>query len=57
MRLAGVRPGMALADAQRVKDLECEVKDPRCVDQWHLRHISLRDDDQGDFIPVGEMRA
>lgn len=48
---------MALADAQRVKDLECEVKDPRCVDQWHLRHISLRDDDQGDFIPVGEMRA
>ena len=38
-------------------DTRLTLADLRRVDQWRLEYISLRDDDQGDFLPVGEMPA
>jgi hypothetical protein len=40
-----------------VADTRLTLADLRRVDQWRLEYISLRDDEQGDFLPVGEMPA
>lgn len=31
------------------------LADLRRVDQWRLESLSLQDEDQGDFLAVGEM--
>ncbi|AUM00781.1 hypothetical protein B4966_11835 [Rhodocyclaceae bacterium] len=46
---------IALDACEAVADTYLTLADLRRVDQWRLEYISLRDDDQGDFFPVGEM--
>lgn len=46
---------LALDACEAVADTRMTLADLRRVDQWRLEYISLRDDDQGDFLPVGEM--
>lgn len=46
---------IALDACEAVADTRLTLADLRRVDQWRLEYISLRDDDQGDFFPVGEM--
>ena len=46
---------IALDACEAVADTRLTLADLRRVDQWRLEHVSLRDDDQGDFLPVGEM--
>jgi hypothetical protein len=46
---------IALDACEAVADTRLTLADLRRVDQWRLEYISLRDDDQGDFLPVGEM--
>jgi len=46
---------IALDACEAVADTHLTLADLRRVDQWRLEYISLRDDDQGDFFPVGEM--
>ncbi len=46
---------IALDACEAVADTYMMLADLRRVDQWRLEYISLRDDDQGDFLPVGEM--
>ncbi|MFN3982418.1 MAG: hypothetical protein ACK4SA_18735 [Caldilinea sp.] len=36
-------------------DTYLTLADLRRVDQWRLEYISLRDGEQGDFLPVGEI--
>ena len=48
---------IALEECEAVPDTHMTLADLRRVEQWRLEHISLRDDDQGDFLPVGEMPA
>ena len=48
---------IALDAFEAVADTRLTLADLRRVDQWRLEHISLRDGDQGDFLPVGEMPA
>lgn len=48
---------IALDACEAVADTRLTLADLRRVDQWRLEYISLRDDDQGDFLPVGEMPA
>lgn len=48
---------IALDACEAVADTRLTLANLRRVDQWRLEYISLRDDDQGDFIPVGEMPA
>lgn len=48
---------IALDTCEAVADTRLTLADLRRVDQWRLEYISLRDDDQGDFLPVGEMPA
>jgi hypothetical protein len=48
---------IALDACVAVADTHLTLADLRRVDQWRLEYISLRDDDQGDFVPVGEMPA
>lgn len=48
---------IALDACEAVADTRLTLADLRRVDQWRLEYISLRDDDQGDFFPVGEMPA
>ncbi|MDW8470097.1 MAG: hypothetical protein RML56_15225 [Burkholderiales bacterium] len=48
---------IALDACEAVADTQITLADLRRVDQWRLEYISLRDDDQGNFLPVGEMPA
>lgn len=48
---------IALEACEAVADTKLTLADLRRVDQWRLEYISLRNDDQGDFLPVGEMPA
>ena len=48
---------IALDACEAVADTRLTLADLRRVDQWRLEYISLRDDDQGDFLPVGEVPA
>ena len=48
---------IALDACEAVADTRLTLANLRRVDQWRLEYISLRDDDQGDFLPVGEMPA
>ena len=49
--------GIALDACEAVADTRMTLADLRRVDQWRLEYISLRDNDQGDFLPTGEMPA
>ena len=46
---------IALDACEAVADTHLTLADLRRVDQWRLEYISLRDDDQGAFLPVGEI--
>ncbi len=48
---------IALDSCEAVADTSITLADLRRVDQWRLEHISLSDDDSGDFLPVGETPA
>ncbi|GHU03652.1 hypothetical protein FACS1894205_0560 [Alphaproteobacteria bacterium] len=48
---------IALDDCEAVSDAHLTLADLRRVDQWRLEFISLRDDNHGDFLPVGEIPA
>jgi hypothetical protein len=48
---------IALDVCEAVADTYLTLADLRRVDQWRLEYLSLRDDDHGDFFPVGEMPA
>lgn len=48
---------IALDACEAVADTRLTLADLRRVDQWRLEYISLRDDQQGDFLPVGEIPA
>lgn len=48
---------IALDSCEAVADTHLTLADLRRVDQWRLEHVSLRDDAQGGFLPVGEMPA
>lgn len=48
---------IALDACEAVADTYLTLADLRRVDQWRLEYVSLRDDDQGDFLPVGEIPA
>lgn len=45
----------ALDACEAVADTYLTLADLRRVDQWRLEYISLRDGEQGDFLPVGEI--
>jgi hypothetical protein len=45
---------IALDDCKAVADTFITLAILRRADQWRLEYISLRDDDHGDFLPVGE---
>lgn len=46
---------IALERCEAVADTHITLADLRRIDQWRLEYVSLQDDDQGDFLPVGEM--
>jgi hypothetical protein len=46
---------ISLDTCDAVADTRIALADLRRVDQWRLEYMSLRDDDQGDFLPVGEI--
>lgn len=46
---------IALDACEAVADTYLTLADLRRVDQWRLEYISLRDGEQGDFLPVGEI--
>jgi hypothetical protein len=46
---------IALDNCEAVADTHMTLADLRRVDQWRLEYISLRDDENGDFLSVGEM--
>lgn len=46
---------IALDACEAVADTRLTLSDLRRVDQWRLEYMSLRNDDQGDFLPVGEI--
>lgn len=48
---------IALDVCEAVADTYLTLADLRRVDQWRLEYLSLRDDEHGDFFPVGEMPA
>jgi hypothetical protein len=48
---------IALDACESVADTHMTLADLRRVDQWRLEYISLRDGEQGDFLPVGETPA
>ena len=54
---ADVATEIALDACEAVADARLTLSDLRRVDQWRLEYISLRDDDQGDFLPIGQMPA
>ncbi|MCB1931720.1 MAG: hypothetical protein KDI45_04510 [Candidatus Accumulibacter sp.] len=51
---ADVADEIALDACEEVADTHMTLADVRRVDQWRLEYISLRDDDVGDYLPVGE---
>jgi hypothetical protein len=53
----GTATEIALDACEAVADTLMTLADLRRVDQWRLEYISLRDDKQGDFLPVGEIPA
>ena len=53
----GVATEIALDSCEAVADTYMTLAALRRVDQWRLEYMSLRDDDQGDFLAVGEMPA
>ena len=53
----GVATEIALDSCEAVADTYMTLAALRRVDQWRLEYMSLRDDDQGNFLPVGEMPA
>lgn len=48
---------IALDACEAVPDTHMTLADLRRVDQWRLEYVSLRDDEQGGFLPVGEIPA
>jgi len=52
-----LRKEIALDACEAVADTRLTLADLRRVDQWRLEYISLQDDDQGDFLSVGEIPA
>ena len=48
---------IALDACEAMADTRLTLADLRRVDQWRLEYISLQDDDQGDFLSVGEIPA
>lgn len=46
---------IALEVCEAVPDTHLTLTDLRKVDQWRLEYISLRDDDGGDFLAIGEI--
>ncbi|WP_320534316.1 hypothetical protein [Robbsia andropogonis] len=48
---------IALDACEAIADTVITLADLRRVDQWRLEYVSLSDDDQGDFLSVGEMPA
>ena len=48
---------IALDACEAVADTYMTLADLRRVDQWRLEYMSLRDDNQGDFLAIGEMPA
>ena len=46
---------IALDACEAVANTYLTLADLRRVDQWRLEYISLRDGEQGDFLPVGEI--
>ena len=46
---------IALLDCQAISDTEYTLADLRRSDQWRLEYISLRDDDNGGYLPVGKI--
>ena len=46
---------IALDACEAVADTSISLADLRRVDQWRLEYISLGDDQNGDFLPVGEI--
>ena len=53
----GFATEIALDACEAVADTYMTLADLRRVDQWRLEYMSLRDDNQGYFLPVGEMPA
>lgn len=48
---------IALDACEAVADISITLADLRRVDQWRLEYISLGDDQNGDFLAVGEIPA
>lgn len=48
---------IALDACEAIADTSITLADLRRVDQWRLEYISLSDDQNGDFFPVGEISA
>lgn len=46
---------IALDACESVAGTHITLADLRRMDQWRLEYVSLRDDEQGDFLPVGEI--
>jgi len=48
---------IALDACEAVADISITLADLRRVDQWRLEYISLGDEQNGEFLPVGEIPA
>lgn len=46
---------IALDSCEAVADTYLTLADLRRVDQWRLEYISLQNDEQGEFLPTGEL--
>lgn len=46
---------IALLGCQEISDIEFTLANLRRSDQWRLEYISLRDDDNGGYLPVGKI--
>lgn len=55
--LPDIATEIALDSCEAVADTHMTLADLRRVDQWRLEYISLRGDDKGSFLPVGETPA
>jgi hypothetical protein len=51
---ADVATELAIDACEAVADTEITLADLRRVDQWRLEYVSLQDDDQGNFLSLGE---
>lgn len=49
-----VATAIALDACEAVADTSITLADLRRVDQWRLEYVSLSDDRNGDFLPIGE---